>query len=117
MPSGQMTLEIVDDSDAVIGVRSREEIDMLGLRHREVHVWLVTPANDIIFQRRSPTKDTFPDQLHASVGGHLEVGQSYEQAAVMEVEEEAGLVITPASFSLLSNSKPGRSMDVSTNET
>jgi 8-oxo-dGTP pyrophosphatase MutT (NUDIX family) len=89
-------LEIVDDSDTVIGVRSREEIHTLGLRHREVHVWFVTPDNDIIFQRRSPTKDTFPGQLDASVGGHVEVGQSYEQAAVMEVEEEAGLVITPS---------------------
>ena len=35
MPGGTM-LEIVDDSDAVIGVRSREEIHTLGLRHREV---------------------------------------------------------------------------------
>ena len=55
MPGGTL-LEIVDDGDAVIGVRSREEIHTLGLRHREVHVWLVTPDNDIIFQRRSPTK-------------------------------------------------------------
>ena len=95
MPGGTL-LEIVDDGDAVIGVRSREEIHTLGLRHREVHVWLVTPGNNIIFQRRSPTKDTFPGQLDASVGGHVEVGQSYEQAAVMEVEEEAGLIITPS---------------------
>ncbi len=52
---GETMLEIVDDSDTVIGVRSREEIHTLGLRHREVHVWFVTPDNDIIFQRRSPT--------------------------------------------------------------
>ncbi len=94
MPGGTM-LEIVDNSDAVIGVRSRDEIHTIGLRHREVHVWLVTPDNDIVFQRRSPAKDTFPDLLSASVGGHVEVGQTYEQAAVMEVQEETGLVIEP----------------------
>ena len=45
---------------------------------------------------RVRAKDAFPNELDASVGGHVEVGQSYEQAAVMEVEEEAGLVITPS---------------------
>jgi 8-oxo-dGTP pyrophosphatase MutT (NUDIX family) len=48
------------------------------------------------FSGEAPPKDTFPGQLDASVGGHVEVGQSYEQAAVMEVEEEAGLIITPS---------------------
>jgi hypothetical protein len=95
MPGGSM-LEIVDDNDAVIGVRSRDEIHALGLRHREVHLWLVTPGNDIIFQRRSPFKDTFPNLMDATVGGHVEVGQTYEQAAIVEAQEEAGLLITPS---------------------
>jgi len=93
---GNVMLEIVDDSDTVIGVRSREEIHSLGLRHREIHVWLVTPNKEIVFQRRSSTKDTFPNLLDASVGGHVEVGQTYEQAAVVEAQEEAGLLITPS---------------------
>lgn len=89
-------LEIVDDSDTVIGLRSREEIHALGLRHREIHVWLVTPDHDIVFQRRSATKDTFPNLMDASVGGHVEAGQTYDQAAVAEAWEEAGLQITPS---------------------
>jgi 8-oxo-dGTP pyrophosphatase MutT (NUDIX family) len=93
---GCVMLEIVDDNDAVIGVRSRDEIHTLGLRHREVHLWLVTPGNEIIFQRRSSTKDTFPNLMDATVGGHVEAGQTYEQAAVAEAEEEAGLLITPS---------------------
>lgn len=94
MPGGVM-LEIVDENDTVIGIRSREEIHILGLRHREIHVWLVTPKNEIVFQHRSPAKDTFPDLLDASVGGHVEVGQTYEQAAIVEAQEEAGLLIAP----------------------
>jgi 8-oxo-dGTP pyrophosphatase MutT (NUDIX family) len=95
MPGGAM-LEIVDDNDIVIGIRSREEIHALGLRHREVHLWLVTPGNEIIFQKRSAFKDTFPNLMDATVGGHVEAGQSYEQAAIAEAEEEAGLLITPS---------------------
>jgi 8-oxo-dGTP pyrophosphatase MutT (NUDIX family) len=95
MPGGAM-LEIVDDADTVIGIRSRAEIHALGLRHREVHLWLVTPDNEIIFQRRSAFKDTFPNLMDAAVGGHVEVGQTYEQAAIVEAEEEAGLLISPS---------------------
>lgn len=94
MPGGIM-LEVVDEADNVIGVRSRNEIHALGLRHREIHLWLVTLDNDIIFQHRSATKDTFPNLLDASAGGHVEVGQTYEQAALMEAQEEAGLAIAP----------------------
>ena len=94
MPGGIM-LEVVDDVDNVIGIRSRDEIHALGLRHREVHLWLVTPDNEIIFQHRSAAKDTFPNLLDASAGGHVEVGQTYEQAAVMEAQEELGLLIVP----------------------
>jgi 8-oxo-dGTP pyrophosphatase MutT (NUDIX family) len=84
-------LEIVNDDDAVIGVRERADIHSLGLRHREVHVWFVTDKNDIIFQRRSATKDTFSSLLDATVGGHVDIGQTYEQAALMEIAEEAGI--------------------------
>ena len=87
-------LEIVDENDCVIGTHSRADIHTLGLRHREVHVWFVTLQNEIIFQRRSATKDTFPNLLSASVGGHVEIGQTYEQAAIREIEEEAGVTIT-----------------------
>lgn len=87
-------LEIVDENDCVIGTRSRADIHTLGLRHREVHVWFVTLQNEIIFQRRSATKDTFPNLLSASVGGHVEIGQTYEQAAIREIEEETGVTIT-----------------------
>jgi 8-oxo-dGTP pyrophosphatase MutT (NUDIX family) len=92
--AGSDILEIVNEDDIVVGVRPRLEIHTLGLRHREVHVWFVTPNNDIIFQRRSSTKDTFPNLLDATVGGHVEVGQTYEQAALMEIQEEAGLDVT-----------------------
>ena len=94
MPGGIM-LEVVDDDDNVIGIRSRDEIHALGLRHREIHLWLVTPDNEIIFQHRSATKDTFPNLLDASAGGHVEVGQTYEQATIMEAQEEMGLAIAP----------------------
>lgn len=86
-------LNIVNEDDEVIGVEEREVIHKNGLLHREIHVNFITPDKKIIFQRRALDKDTFPGLLDAAVGGHVEIGDSYEDAAVKEVFEETGLKI------------------------
>ena len=88
-------LEVVNDADEIIGIKPRAEIHAQGLRHREVHVWLVTPEGQVVFQRRSPTKESFPNMLDATAGGHVEIGQSYLESALMELEEETGIVVQP----------------------
>lgn len=89
-------LNVVDDKDNIIGEATREDIHKKGLLHREVHVWLYNDKGELFFQKRALDKDTFPGLLDASVGGHVEVGDSYEKTAVKEVEEETGLKINPA---------------------
>lgn len=84
-------LDVVDENDVIIGQASRAEIHDKGLLHREVYVVLVTPDRKVIFQRRAKDKDTFPGMLDTAVGGHVELGQSYEDAVLREVEEETGL--------------------------
>lgn len=84
-------LNVVDGDDQIIGRQLRSIIHRDGLRHREVHVWLVTKKNELIFQKRGPHKDIYPNLLDASVGGHVEEGQDYMAAALAEVHEEAGL--------------------------
>ncbi len=87
-------LNIVDENDNVIGVEERNVIHEKGLLHREIHVYFVTPKNEIIFQHRAKSKDTFPDLLDGTVGGHVEIGDSYEKTAVKETLEETGLIIS-----------------------
>ncbi|MEX0878026.1 MAG: NUDIX domain-containing protein [Candidatus Spechtbacterales bacterium] len=84
-------LNIVNKKGEIIGEATREDIHEKGLLHREVHVWLYTPDCKIIFQHRAKDKDTYPDLLDASVGGHVEIGDSFETAAVKELEEEASI--------------------------
>jgi len=86
-------LDVVNDNDEVIGKEKRSVIHQEGLMHREIWVLFYTQDNNVILQMRSPTKDTFPSKLDATVGGHVELGQSYLQAALMEVEEEAGIKV------------------------
>lgn len=85
-------LNIVDEQGKVIGEDTRENIHSKGLLHREIHVWFYTPNSEIIFQHRAKDKDTFPDLLDATVGGHVEVGSDFENTALKEMEEETGVI-------------------------
>jgi len=87
----QEILDIVNESDEIIGQESGENIHKNGLLHREVHVFFITPDKKVIFQHRAKDKKTFPDLLDATVGGHVEIGDSYEETAIKETEEETGI--------------------------
>lgn len=84
-------LNIVDENGNIIGEETRENIHKQGLLHREIHIWFYTPKGEIIFQHRGKDKDTYPDLLDATVGGHVEIGSEYEKSALQELEEETGI--------------------------
>jgi ADP-ribose pyrophosphatase YjhB (NUDIX family) len=86
-------LNIVNDNDEIIGQETRENIHRDGLLHREVYIDFITPNQEIILQHRAKDKETFPNLLDATVGGHVEIGDSYEQTVTKETEEETGVII------------------------
>lgn len=65
-----------------------------GVLHREIHVIFMTPKGEIIFQHRGKNKDTYPNKLDVTVGGHVEPGMSYEETALKESKEETGVDIS-----------------------
>jgi isopentenyldiphosphate isomerase len=85
--------EVVNENDEVIGLEEKEIIKQKGLTNRIILVWFFTPKGEIIFQHRSPNKDIHPDKLDATVGGKVEPGDSYEKTALLETNEETGVVI------------------------
>src|SRR3989344_1392046 len=94
-------LELVDENDQVIGLESRKVVHQQGLLHRETHVWFMTPNREIIFQHRAKDKDTYPDKLDATVGGHVEPGMSYDETAIKESLEETGITLDPQKLKLI----------------
>ena len=64
--------------------------------HRSVHVWLVDSAKQhVLLQKRSSSKDTFPDRWDISAAGHVEAGMGSRATAVRELAEELGVVCEP----------------------
>ncbi len=94
-------LEVVNKAGKTLHLAERETIHRQGLLHKEINMWFYTPDNKIIFQRRSATKDTFPNTLGATVGGHVEVGSSWIDTVVEEAKEETGLTINHADITLI----------------
>lgn len=94
-------LEIINENDEVIGLESRSMIHQKGLLHREIHIWFMTPGGEIIFQHRAKDKDTYPDKLDATVGGHVEPAMSYEETAMKEGREETGIELDPDQLKLV----------------
>jgi isopentenyldiphosphate isomerase len=77
----------------------KSEAHRLGLWHRTFHCWIVAPETPsggpyLFVQRRATEKETWPDRLDVSVGGHLEAGEEALDG-LREVEEELGLEVAP----------------------
>ena len=84
--------DIVDENDHVTGAAPRAEVHARDLLHRAVHVFVFNKRGDLLLQQRSRLKDVHPGRWDSSVSGHLDSGESYESAAVRELDEEMGII-------------------------
>ncbi|MFE0514634.1 NUDIX hydrolase [Streptomyces sp. NPDC058964] len=91
MSSADEILDIVDENDRVIGQSPRGEAYDRGLRHRCAFVLARDPAGRIFVHRRTATKLVFPSMYDMFVGGVVGAGESYDDAALREAEEELGV--------------------------
>lgn len=91
-------LDLLDASGNIVGIVRRAEVHgNPTLRHRAVHVFVLNPRGDLFLQKRSAYKRIQPDKWDTSVGGHIPAGESYEQGALRELEEELGIVLADPS--------------------
>jgi isopentenyl-diphosphate delta-isomerase type 1 len=88
-------LHEVDENDQVIGTRTRGELHRLGLRHRAVHILVFNSRNELFLQKRSASKDINPGLWDTSAAGHVDLGESYDEAARRELNEELSVDDAP----------------------
>lgn len=91
--------DIVDENDRIIGRATRSDCHgNPSLVHRVAHVLVVDGAGRILLQKRSMNKDIQPGRWDTSVGGHLDAGEDYRDAAIREMREELGIADVPLEF-------------------
>ena len=84
-------LDILDKKGNIIGSKERKEIYKDGDIHRTVHIWIINDNNELLVQKRSPKKDTFPNLWAISTAGHVISGETSIFAALRELKEELNL--------------------------
>ena len=95
--SASEMFDVVDEEDRVLGPKPRETVHVNNLRHRAVHILITNTAGELFLQKRSLWKDRNPALWDSSTAGHVDAGETYEQAAHRELEEEIGITcdLTP----------------------
>ncbi len=77
---------------------SRAEAHDKGILHRTAHVWIVRRVEgrwEVLLQKRSQIKDSFPGQYDTSSAGHIPAGDEPVPSALRELEEELGICAKP----------------------
>ena len=83
---------IVDEDGHVVGVATRGECHSGSkLLHPVVHLHVFNSRGDVYLQKRPEWKDIQPGKWDTSVGGHIDYGETPEQALIRDVREELGI--------------------------
>ncbi len=87
-----MKYDLVDKKDRLIKIGTKLEAKKLKLFTRSVHILLLNKEGKILLCKRSSNKETYPNKITSSAGGHVEQKESYIIAAKRELKEELGIV-------------------------
>ena len=92
-------VDVVDKRGIPTGEQvEREQAHTLGIRHRTSHVWIVRRKEgrlQVLLQKRSENKDSFPGCYDISSAGHIPAGVDFVSSAVRELKEELGCEVKP----------------------
>jgi isopentenyl-diphosphate delta-isomerase len=87
-PGTSELIEVVDSRNRCLGAMSRKEVHEQGLMHRSVLVLLYNKQHKLYLQQRSKEKAVHPGCWDLSATGHVLAGESRQEAACRELEEE-----------------------------
>ena len=86
------TFPLVDENGVVIGSATRGEChDGSKLLHPVVHLHVFNSKGELYLQKRPAWKDIQPGKWDTAVGGHIDYGETPEEALTREVREELGI--------------------------
>ena len=83
---------LVNEKGETIGKATRKECHNGSKQlHPVVHLHIFNEAGDLYLQKRPMTKDIQPGKWDTAVGGHVDYGETTEEALRREVREELGI--------------------------
>lgn len=87
--------DVLDENGEKTGrIKERSLVHEDGDVHGTSHIWVVRRTEegyDVLLQKRSADKDSFPGCYDISSAGHVAAGSGYLETAVREIGEELGI--------------------------
>ncbi len=94
-----MSIDIIDKNGNLTGQTvERSTAHAQGILHRTAHIWIIRTEQgriQILLQKRSENKDSFPGKFDTSSAGHIQAGDEPLESALRELEEELGIHASP----------------------
>lgn len=85
------TVAIVDEANRVTGQAGRAEMRAGNLIHRACYILVFNRLGELFVQKRTMGKDIYPGFYDVAAGGVVLAGESYEESARRELQEELGI--------------------------
>lgn len=82
---------VVNEKDEVVGAEELSGVIRKELPHRVARVLVTRADGQMLLTRRSVHDRDNPGKWQQAVSGHVDEGETYEQAALREAEEEIGV--------------------------
>ncbi|NOX71171.1 MAG: NUDIX domain-containing protein, partial [Candidatus Micrarchaeota archaeon] len=84
-------IDYIDKENNVIGPVPKDEAHKKGLLHRAVWIIVINEKGEILIQKRHKKKRISPGFWDLSATGHVDSGETYDEAAKRELSEELGI--------------------------
>lgn len=91
MGAADEIVAIVDERNNIVGSARRRDMRAQRLPHRSTYILVFNSQGELYVQKRTTTKDVFPGFYDIAAGGVVLAGETYEQGAERELEEEMGI--------------------------
>lgn len=79
-------LDYYDKNGSYLGKETRDAVHAKGLWHKTVHCWIYDKSGNVYFQLRAEN-----GKMYTSASGHVNAGETLNQAFAREVKEEIGI--------------------------
>lgn len=95
-------VEVLDERGRYTGkIETRENCNKMGLWHKSVCLFIINSNNQVLLQKRSANKKTWPNTWDVTAGGNVLAGEFGFQAIIRECKEELGIELNKNDITFL----------------
>jgi len=98
--------DILDSNGHPTGkTKLRSEVHRDGDWHKSIDIWVMNSKGELLLQKRSKQKESYPGLWEVSCSGHVGAGENSLDSALRELKEELGVDVAAEQLQFLFEDK------------